>query len=76
MNDVVVTTEVYEECEIHVGPDFTVVAPDGDLTLTAGKQLLFFNGVELGGTVTINIDPSLQITAALKAAAQAGFQVP
>jgi len=72
----VVTTEVYGECDIHAGPDFSVVGPGGDLTLTAGKQVVFFDGVEIDGTATIGIDPDLQVTAALEAAARAGFRVP
>lgn len=76
MDDMVVTTEVYEECEIHAGPGFSVLGPGGDLTLTAGKQVVLFDGVEIDGTATIGLDPDLQITAALEAAARAGFEVP
>ena len=76
VSQTVVASESYEECEIRLGAAFLVLPPGGDLTLVAGKQVVFDNDVEIGGTATIAIEPDLQVLSALEAAAKAGFRLP
>lgn len=80
LNQPVVLGSSYEECEIRLGEDFSVFGAGGELTLTAGSQVVFENGAEIGllvaGVVTIAFDPQLQVTSALEAAEKAGFRKP
>jgi hypothetical protein len=77
-DDIVVSTELYEECEIRVGPNYTVAGPHGNLTVTSGKPVTLFTGfgVEAGCVVTIGIDGDLQLLSAMEAAAEAGWSGP
>lgn len=72
------STESHEECEILAGPNYTVAGPSGALTLTAGTSVSVFDGfvVETDATLTIGIDPNLQISGAWEAAARAGWVPP
>jgi hypothetical protein len=73
---ILMSTAVYEECEIRVGPNYVVAGPSGDLTVTSGTSVTLFDGfaVEAEGEAIISIDPDLQVLSALEAAADAGWR--
>jgi len=52
-------TQVFERCTILAGDGFEIVGR-GNVTLNAGKKVVLRNGFSLtGGTLQINLDPSL-----------------
>jgi hypothetical protein len=55
-------TQVFEACDtIEVGPNYQVSGPNGNLTLRAGKVVVFGDGASVGtdGQLIVEIDPSL-----------------
>ena len=62
-NDTITTAVTVEACDTaRLGPNFSVVFP-GNLTVTAGVQVILQDGVTFGpdALVTLGIDPNLQI---------------
>ncbi len=63
-NDAFLGVEIRENCRnIDIGPEL-VVADGGDLTVRAGNRVKLTNGavIEIGGQLTVEIDPDLQLT--------------
>jgi uncharacterized repeat protein (TIGR01451 family) len=62
-DDTVAGTEFFEVCDtIEVGPNYHVVGPDGNLTLRAGRIVIFRNGAAVtgDGRLTVGINPDLE----------------
>jgi len=53
----------YEECAIEVGPNLTVLGPDGDLILRFGRSASFGDAfsVQTGARLVVERDPSLSL---------------